>query len=115
MAREHVAVLLHASTQKGIHTLAGVAWAACHGVSRVILAQELRWILAELASIQRTTRLELEVFVHLAHGLSVKQCADRMELSPSTVDNHKSRLMKKLNIHKLVDLALLAFREGLVD
>ncbi len=61
------------------------------------------------------TRRETEVFLHLAEGFSVKECAARLSLAPSTVDNHKSRLMKKLDVHKNVDLARLAARENLLD
>ena len=66
-------------------------------------------------ALERLSSRELEVLLNLARGLSVRQCADRMQLSPSTIGNHKARLMKKLNLHKAVDLVLLAFREGLVD
>jgi putative protease len=62
VARERVALPLHASTQMGLHTPEGVAWAARHGVSRVILARELS--LTDLAAIRRATGLELEVFIH---------------------------------------------------
>jgi DNA-binding NarL/FixJ family response regulator len=51
---------------------------------------------------------------HLANGLSVKQCAQRMRLTESTVDNYKWRLMKRLEIHKAAELTRLAVREGLV-
>ncbi len=64
--------------------------------------------------LSRLTAREIEVMTYLAQGLSVKQCAERMKLSRSTVDNHKSRLMKKLNIHKTVELVLLAIRAGLI-
>jgi DNA-binding NarL/FixJ family response regulator len=66
-------------------------------------------------ALRQLTSREVEVFVHLAQGLSVRQCAARMHLATSTVDNHKTRLMKKLDVHKSVDLATLAVREGLVD
>jgi len=62
----------------------------------------------------RLTRREQEVLVHLAQGHSIKECARRLDLAHSTVDNHKSRIMKKLGVHKLVDLVRLALREGLV-
>jgi DNA-binding NarL/FixJ family response regulator len=63
----------------------------------------------------RLTSRELEVLLHLARGLTVRQCAARMHLAANTVDNHKARLMKKLDVHKSVDLATLALREGLID
>jgi DNA-binding NarL/FixJ family response regulator len=60
------------------------------------------------------TPREMDVLVHLAQGYSVKQCAKALGIGTSTAGNHKSRLMKKLNVHKTVDLTRLAIREGLV-
>jgi DNA-binding NarL/FixJ family response regulator len=60
------------------------------------------------------TPREMDVLVHLAQGYSVKQCAKALGIGTSTAGNHKSRLMKKLKIHKTVDLTRLAIREGLV-
>lgn len=60
------------------------------------------------------TRREHQVLVLLAKGLTLKQIAERLEVSPSTIDNHRSSLMKKLGIHKIVDLVRLALREGLI-
>ena len=68
----------------------------------------------DVAAIAKLTRRESQVLVLLAEGLSVKQCAGRMHLAPSTVDNHKSRLMKKLRVHKVTELIRVAVREGLV-
>ncbi len=60
------------------------------------------------------TPREREVLFHLAQGYSVKECARRLDVAHSTVDNHKSRLMKKLGVHRLADLVRLALREGLL-
>ncbi len=61
------------------------------------------------------TPREFEVLKLVAQGHSVKDCAELLDLAPSTVDNHKARLMKKLGVHKTLDLARLAIREGLVN
>jgi len=53
---------VYASTQMNIHSPEGVIWAEKNGISRVILARELR--LEELEAIREATRLELEVFIH---------------------------------------------------
>ncbi|MBN2216864.1 MAG: response regulator transcription factor [Pirellulales bacterium] len=63
----------------------------------------------------KLTPRELEVLLHLADGLTVRRCAERMKLAESTVDNHKSRLMRKLRVHSVVELVRLAAREGLVQ
>jgi DNA-binding NarL/FixJ family response regulator len=60
------------------------------------------------------TQRERDVMLRLATGSTVKQCAAALRISPSTVDNHKSRLMKKLDVHKTVHLTHLALRLGLI-
>lgn len=69
---------------------------------------------ADTPGLHSLTPREIEVLACLAKGNSVKACSDLLRISPSTVDNHKSRIMKKLKIHKTVDLARLALREGLM-
>lgn len=68
----------------------------------------------EVPGLHSLTTRETEVLACLAGGNSVKTCSELLQISPSTVDNHKSRIMKKLNIHKTVDLARFALREGLM-
>ena len=60
------------------------------------------------------TPREVEVLRLVALGYTIKDCAAQLQLSPSTVDNHKSRLMKKLDVHRSIDLTRLAVREGLI-
>ncbi len=67
------------------------------------------------SALSRLTRREMEVLVHLARGLTVKQCAEKLHLSPNTVDNHKARLMNKLGVHRSADLIRLAIREKLIE
>jgi len=62
----------------------------------------------------RLTPRELDVVVCLAAGKSVKQCAESLGIGPSTVGNHKSRLMKKLGVHKTIELVHLVIRAGLL-
>lgn len=69
---------------------------------------------AHVGSLDTLTPRELEVLTHLAQGRSVKECARLLQRSMSTIDNHKSRIMKKLGVHRAVDLTRLAIREGLV-
>lgn len=57
---------------------------------------------------------ETEILACLAQGHTSRNCAKLLGISPSTVDNHKAKIMKKLGIHRMVDLAKFAVREGLV-
>ncbi|MCO6042783.1 LuxR C-terminal-related transcriptional regulator [Aeoliella sp. ICT_H6.2] len=61
------------------------------------------------------TRREREVWQLIAQGLAVREAAETLGLAESTIDSHKSRLMRKLGIHKSLDLVRLAVRLGIVD
>jgi DNA-binding NarL/FixJ family response regulator len=65
--------------------------------------------------LQMLTPRETELFTLLAQGLTIKKCSERMGITVNTADNHKTRLMRKLGIHKTVELARLAVREGLIE
>jgi DNA-binding NarL/FixJ family response regulator len=69
---------------------------------------------ASLVPIQTLTKREIEVLGYLARGMSKKKIAQTMYVSVHTVDVHTSHIMKKLDIHDRVELALYAIREGLV-
>jgi RNA polymerase sigma factor (sigma-70 family) len=58
---------------------------------------------------------EHEVMKLLAEGLSVKEIAYRLELAYGTVDNQKTSLMRKLDVHTTVELVRLAIRAGVVS
>ncbi len=61
----------------------------------------------------RLTAREREVLGFIADGRSSRQIATILELSVKTVETHRSRLMKKLNLHTVADLTKCAIREGL--
>lgn len=61
------------------------------------------------------TPRELETLRYLASGLSRKEIARRMEISPKTVEQHCEHVMTKLDIHDRVELARFAIREGVLE
>lgn len=58
---------------------------------------------------------EREVLVLLAEGLSLKDIATRLNLSVKTVDAHKYKIMRKLDLHDRSELIRYAIRKGLVE
>ena len=56
---------------------------------------------------------EREVLQLLAEGLSSKEIAAKLGLSPKTVDVHRKQIMDKLDIHSVAELTKFAIREGL--
>lgn len=61
------------------------------------------------------THREQEIMVLVASGMSSQKIADKLFISPKTVDNHRSRIMQKLNVSNVIDLARHAAKLGLID
>lgn len=58
---------------------------------------------------------EMEVFSYLVSGLRAKDIADRLEISPKTVDTYRASLMRKLSVHDLVGLVKFAIERNLTS
>ena len=61
------------------------------------------------------SKREQEVLHLLADGLSAKQIASVLAISPSTVTQHVSRIYDKLDVHNAVAAVRLAIRSGLIS
>jgi len=51
----------------------------------------------------------------IAEGLSTKQVATRLSLSPKTVEHYRTKLMQKIGVKDVASLTRYALRCGLVD
>ena len=82
-----------------------------------IVEKDGSYSLAEGAKMRSKTLTdrEVEVLRYLARGLTKKEIAGLMHLSPKTIESHCARLMDKLDIHDRVELARYAIREGLTE
>lgn len=60
------------------------------------------------------TQRQMEILALLAAGLSSKEIAQRLGLSPKTVDVHRARIMDRLEMHDVASLTRYAVRTGLV-
>lgn len=61
------------------------------------------------------TSREQEVMRMLAEGLTTKDVAAKLYISPKTVENHRTNLMKKLGLQSTVELIRYSARLGLID
>jgi len=61
------------------------------------------------------TPREQQVMRLLAEGHSTKQIAENLFISPKTVENHRSNIMSKLEVHSTMELVRYAARLGLID
>jgi two-component system invasion response regulator UvrY len=55
---------------------------------------------------------ELQISTMISQGLKVNEIADRLAISPKTVNSYRYRVFKKLNINGDVELTRLALRYG---
>jgi len=69
---------------------------------------------ADHASRGVLTPREREVIQLLAEGKTTKEVATTLNLSVKTAETHRTNLMRKLDLHSVVDLTLYAVRNGIV-
>jgi len=58
---------------------------------------------------------ETEVFTYLVNGMRARDIAERLEISPKTVDTYRASLMRKLNVHDLVGLVKFAIERNVTS
>ena len=61
------------------------------------------------------TDREREILQLVAEGHSTKEIAAKLGISAKTVDNHRTNLMRKLNIHDVASLTRHALELGLLE
>ena len=61
------------------------------------------------------TAREQEILRLLAEGLTAKEIAQKLFISPKTVENHRANLMNKLDLHSTIELVRYAAKLGLID
>lgn len=61
------------------------------------------------------TPREQEVLKLLAEGNTAREIADLLVLSISTVQTHRSHIMRKLDLHNRAELIKYAIRRGIID
>jgi two-component system response regulator NreC len=58
---------------------------------------------------------EREIMFLLVRGLSNQEIADRLIISASTVQSHRSHILQKLGLETTIDLVRYAIRNGLIE
>lgn len=70
------------------------------------------------ANTSRNARLTLrqtEILRLVASGLTTKEIARKLGISPKTVEFHRSRLMERIGVHDVTGLTRFAFQTGVVS
>jgi DNA-binding NarL/FixJ family response regulator len=69
---------------------------------------------ADLSNIPTLSTIEIELLKYCPSNLTYEQIADLMQLSPKTLENHRSNLFKKLKVQSRSELAAASVKMGLV-
>lgn len=99
--------------KKGLETVAGGGTYFGPGVAAL-----LRNVVANpsaSSSSDLLTDREREILQLVAESYSTKEIAAKLNISVKTVDNHRTNLMRKLNLHDVASLTRYAFEIGLID
>ena len=83
-----------------------------------ILAEDYVRVLKQKGAVDSydllTTR-EREILQLIAEGKSNKDIATALNISPYTVETHRSHILEKLNLHNPAELILYAVRKGIIS
>lgn len=82
-------------------------------IARVALNQFIRGA-ADDGQGNPISNREREVLIAIAEGLSNKEIACRLGVGVRTVETHRERIMRKLNIHSVAGLTKYAIQRGLI-
>ena len=83
-------------------------------VARVALNQFVRGS-GDGPSASQLTHREREVLVQIAEGRSNKEIATHLGVGVRTIETHRERIMRKLDIHSVAGLTRFAVAKGLVS
>ena len=63
----------------------------------------------------RLTAREREVFHLIVEGMTTKEIARKLDISAKTAENHRARVLDKLDVRNTAELVRYALRRGLLD
>lgn len=79
------------------------------------IAPEFEDIVGRRSATRELTARERQTLSMILSGKTNPEIAKIWSVSPKTVDNHRTKLMAKLNVHSAAQLMSLALEEGLVE
>ncbi len=82
-------------------------------IARTVIDSYLNKSLDECDTSQELTNREREVLQLIAEGMTTKQIANSLNVSVKTIETHRRKIMKKLDIHSIAELTKAAIQKGL--
>ena len=78
------------------------------------LAESIKEAAARRSPLARLTSRQFEVLRLVAEGHRTRDIADKLKLSVKTVESHRGEVMKRLEMHGVVNLVRYAMQVGLI-
>lgn len=111
-------VLKEAAAEEVVHAIEAVQSGATHfspDVARIALNQVVRGGNDSSNPLGKLTNREREVLLYIAEGFSNKEIACQLNIGVRTVETHRERIMRKLDIHSVAGLTRFAIAQGMVS
>lgn len=84
-------------------------------VAKDLVQSTLTGMAPSMTDPNRLTMRQREILQLVAEGLTLKEIASTLGLSPKTVEYHKSKLMEQLSLHTTAELTKFALTHGLTS
>ncbi len=107
-------LLKESAADQLVEAIYGVAEGATYlgpGISKNAIQRIAR---GERDSYEQLSNRERQVLQLIAEGKTNRQIAEELKLSVKTIDAHRTRLMRKLDIHDQTALVKYAIRKGII-
>ena len=80
-----------------------------------VISPEAQKAIDDIRNNSDLSRREREVLQAIACGQSNKQIAEKLGISPNTINIHRTNLLSKMNVNSTAALLVSAMRSGLLD
>ncbi len=101
--------------QKGIETVANGGTYFGPEIAQYLRSAVLNPEEIVKGGVQVLTPREREILQLIAESYSTKDVAHKLSISVKTAENHRTNLMKKLDIHDVATLTRFAIQNGVID
>lgn len=100
---------------QAIHTVAVNQTYLSPTIADIVVESYVRHSPLPASSLSVLTPREREVLQLIAEGLTLKNVAATLCVSPKTIETHREQIMRKLNASSVAELTKYAVREGLTS
>lgn len=101
--------------QKGIEVVAGGGSYFSPEVAQVLREAMTNPAGVANPAVSRLTAREREILQLIAESYSTKEIANKLKISVKTAENHRTNLMKKLDLHDIASLTRFAIEYRLIE